>query len=166
VKNKNMTYLLGLVVLVVWGMIIYRVFNVFNSNDEGAPAAVVKSAKEAYNDFSIPKDTTRLLLNYRDPFGLTRQKDTDRVVIRRISERKIPVQVNKPMDWSFIKYSGYMLNPGTKKMIALLSINGQNITLSEGQTKNDVRLIKNMRDSIKIVYAGKTKFISIKSSAL
>ena len=164
-KNKKLTYLLGLVVLVVWGMILYRVFNAFDSNDGDVAAIPLKTAKEAYNDFSLPKDTTHLLLDYRDPFGIVKQKDTDKVIIRKVSERKIPVQV-KPMDWGFIRYSGYMLNPATKKLIALVSINGQNITLSEGQTKNDVKLIKNLRDSIKISYAGKTKFIAIKSSAL
>ncbi|BAU54903.1 hypothetical protein [Mucilaginibacter gotjawali] len=164
-KNKKLTYVLGLVVLVVWGMIIYRVFNGLNSDDDSVPVVSLKTAKEAFNDFSIPKDTTHLLLNYRDPFGIVKQKDTDKVGVRRVAERKIPVQV-KPMDWGFIRYSGYMLNPTTKKLIALVNINGQNITLAEGQTKNDLKLIKNLRDSIKISYAGKTKFIAIKSSAL
>jgi len=165
VKNKKLTYLLGLVVLVVWGLIIYRVFDALNSNDDSSPAAAVKIAKEAYNDFSVPKDTTHLLLNYRDPFGMVKQKDTSKVVIRKVSEPKIPVQV-KPMDWGFIRYSGYMLNPDTKKLIALVSINGQNMTMLEGQTKNDVKLIKNLRDSIKISFGGKIKFIPIKSSTL
>ena len=164
-KNKKLTYVLGLVVLVVWGMIIYRVFNALNSDDDSVPVVPLKTTKEAYNDFSIPKDTTHLLLNYRDPFGIVKQKDTDKVVVRRVAEPKIPVQV-KPMDWGFIRYSGYLLNPTTKKLIALVSINGQNITLAEGQTKNDVRLIKNLRDSIKISFEGKIKFIAIKSSAL
>jgi hypothetical protein len=160
-----MTYLLGLVVLVVWGMIIYRIFSAVGGNDDNVPVTPVKLAKEAYNDFSIPKDTTHLLLNYRDPFGIVKQRDTDKIIIRKVSERKVPVQI-KPMDWGFIKYSGYMLNPSTKKLIALISINGQNITLAEGQTKNDVKLIKNLRDSIKISFEGKTKFIAIKSSTL
>jgi hypothetical protein len=165
VKNKKLTYLLGLVVLVVWGLIIYRVVNAVSSNDDDSTVAPVKIAKEAYNDFSIPKDTTHLLLNYRDPFGIVRQKDTARVVIRRVTQPKIPIQV-KPMDWGFIRYSGYMLNPSTKKLIALMSINGQNTTLSEGQTKNDVKLIKNLRDSIKVSFAGKTKVIPITTSPL
>jgi len=160
-----MTYVLGLVVLAVWGLIIYRVFEAVSSHDDDLPVPSVKIAREAYNDFSIPKDTTHLLLNYRDPFGMVKQKDTNRVVIRKVSDRKISVQA-KPMDWGFIRYSGYMLNPDTKKLIALVSINGQNITMSEGQTKNDVKLIKNLRDSIKISFAGKTKFIPIKSAAL
>jgi hypothetical protein len=70
------------------------------------------------------------------------------------------------MNWSFISYSGYIRNPASKKLIALVSINGQNLTLAEGETKNQVKLLKNLRDSIKISYEGKTKFIVIKSTAL
>ena len=36
----------------------------------------------------------------------------------------------------------------------------------EGDTKQQVRLIKNMRDSIKISYNGQIKFIPIKSAVL
>lgn len=153
--------MLGLIVLVVWGMIIYRVFEAMGGSDDNNISTATKPVKEAFNDFSIPKDTTHLMLNYRDPFGLTKQKDTTRQITRRSTERKT-IAVVKPMDWSFIRYSGYMLNPGTKKLIALVSINGQNTTLAEGQTQYQVKLIKNLRDSIKISFQGKTKFIGIK----
>jgi len=160
-KNKKITYVLGLAVLVVWGMITYRIVNAYSANDDDNATPVVNPVKEAYNDFSIPKDTTHLMLNYRDPFGLVRQKDTARSIVTRTRARAV-LPVEKTMDWSFIRYSGYMLNPATKRLIALVSINGQNITLSEGQTKNEVKLIKNLRDSIKISFQGKTKFIGIK----
>jgi len=160
-KNKKLSYVLGLAVLVVWGMIIYRIFAAVNENNDDNAPPLVNTIKEAYNDFSIPKDTTHLLLNYRDPFGLVKQKDTARFIAPRTSARTVVPGI-KPMDWSFIRYSGYMLNPATKKLIALVSVNGQNITLSEGQTKNEVKLIKNLRDSIKISFEGKTKFIRIK----
>jgi hypothetical protein len=165
VKNKKLTYLLGLVVLVVWGMIIYRIVDEAGGSDDDQPEAPPKAAKELYNDFATPKDTAHLLLNYRDPFGLVKQKDTSRVIPRKTSNKKVATTL-KPMDWGFIKYSGYILNPGSKKLIALVSINGQNVTLSEGETKGNVKLIKNLRDSIKISFDGKTKFIMIRSSAL
>ena len=164
-KNKKLTYFLGLVVLVVWGMIIYRIFDAAGGDDDNVPPVVSKAARDPYNDFSIPKDTTRLLLNYRDPFGLVKQKDTIRTIARRVISKKIP-DVAKPFDWRFIRYSGYILNPGTKKLLALVTINGQSVTLSEGQTKNQVKLMKNMRDSIKISFNGKTKFITMRSAAL
>jgi hypothetical protein len=166
VKNKKLTYLLGLLVLSVWGIIIYRIFIAAHGEEDNVPVAAAKTNKEAYNDFSIPKDTTHLLLNYRDPFGLVKQKDTTVIAIRKISYQKTPAAVKPVTNWGFIQYSGYILNPGSKKLIALVSINGQNMTLSEGETKARVKLIRNLRDSIRVRFDGKTKCIAIKAAAL
>ena len=69
-KNKKLTYLLGAVVLAIWGLIIYRVYVAVKGNDDDMPTGQVTTSKEPYNDYTIPRDTTRLLLNYRDPFGI------------------------------------------------------------------------------------------------
>jgi hypothetical protein len=165
-KNKKVTYLLGLIVIAVWGIIIYRIFDASSGSDDPVPVSAAKRTKEPYNDYSIPKDTTHLLLNYRDPFGISKQKDTAEIPVRNLIH-KITVPVVKPvMNWSFIKYSGYILNPGSKKLIALVTINGQNTQLAEGETKLQVKLLRNLRDSIRISYEGKTKFIRIKSTTL
>lgn len=165
-KNKKMTYILVVVVLVIWGLIIRTVISSVSNGDEVVPVTAAKSAKEPYNDYTLPKDTTHLLLNYRDPFGLVKFKDTAEVRVKSISHKSLAAIPLKPaMNWSFIKYSGYIHNPTSRKLIALVNINGKNIMLSEGETKDQVRLIKNMRDSIKIIFNGQTKFI-VKSAAL
>jgi len=153
-KNKKVTYLLGLVVAIVWGLIIYRVFSAANGDD--VPVITKAAVKEPYDDYTIPKDTTRLLLNYRDPFGLVKPKDTVKLSAIKHTEKKIML---KPMDWSFIQYSGYMRNPNSRKLVAILSINGNSVMMAEGETSNNVKLIKNMRDSVKVSFNGKTKFI-------
>lgn len=166
-KNKKLTYLLGVIVLAIWGMIVYRVFVAVKGNDDDhVPTGQVTASREPYNDYSIPRDTTHLLLNYRDPFGLVKFKDTAELVVKasRIS-RVVPIP--KPaINWTFIQYAGYIRNPGSKKLIALVNINGKNEMLKEGETKEQVKLIKNMRDSIKISYNGQIKCIPIKSVAL
>jgi hypothetical protein len=162
-KNKKLTYFLGFVVLMVWGIIIYRVIDASAGGDD--PVTVVSNAprKEAYNDFAIAKDTAHLLLNYRDPFGLVKQKDTVTLAVKRNYHKTMVSLDKKPaFNWGFIQYSGYIRNPGSKKLITLLSINGKNEMLSEGETRDNVKLIKNLRDSIKISFNGKTKFIPIK----
>ena len=163
-KNKKVTYLLGLVVAIVWGIIIYRIFDAAAGNDDALHTAL-QVKKEAYNDYAIAKDTTHLLLNYRDPFGLTKQKDTVAPVKR--TNYKTAIIAPKPvMNWGFIQYSGYIRNPSNKKLITLVSINGRSEMLVEGQVKDNVKLIKNLRDSIKISYNGKIKFIPIRPAAL
>jgi type II secretory pathway component PulC len=157
-KNKKMTYLLGAAVVIVWAIIIYRVFDASGSGDDSPMEITGKPQKEAYNDFEVAKDTTRLLLNYRDPFGLVKQKDTAAVNVK--NDRKSVSPPAKPVvNWGFIKYSGYILNPGSKKTIALISINGKSAMLAEGETIDNVKLLKNMRDSVKVTYNGQVKFI-------
>ena len=165
-KNKKLTYFLIFIVLVVWGMIIYRIFDAAGGNDDTTPIASVKPAKEPYNDFTIPKDTTKLLLNYRDPFGLVKFKDTTTLAVSKHLKSAIQLQPKPAINWTFIQYSGYIRNPSSKKLIALVSINGKNEMLLEGDTKDQVKLIKNLRDSIKISFNGKTKFILTKSAIL
>jgi hypothetical protein len=165
-KNKKLTYFLIAIVLGVWGLILYRIFDAVGATDDAPMPVATKQGKEVFNDFSIPKDTAKLLLNYRDPFGITKPKDTTIKISGEISRKNISTTPKPVMNWSFISYSGYVRNPTSKKLIALVSINGQNITLAEGETKNQVKLLKNLRDSIKISYEGKTKFIVIKSAAL
>lgn len=161
-KNKKLTYFLGLVVLSVWGLIICRVFYAVSGDEDNSSPPMIKTAKEPYNDYSLPKDTTRLLLNYRDPFGLTAVRDTS-VRPVTLSHRQL-TPVAPAMNWDFIKYSGYIRNPASKKLLAFVQINGKSETLSEGETKDQVKLIKNLRDSIRISFKGKTKFITIKPS--
>jgi hypothetical protein len=162
-KNKKYTYFLGLVVLVVWGVIIYRIFDAASGGDDAhvlvAPAPV---QKERYNDFAVAKDTTRLLLNYRDPFGLVKQKDTTHTTIKKPTHQPIPAPAKPAFNWNFIQYDGYILNPVSKKMITLLTINGRNEMMSEGEVKYQVKLMKNLRDSIKISFNGDTKFIILR----
>jgi hypothetical protein len=163
-KNKKLTYFLGFIVLSVWGMIIYRIFYAVSGNDDegNIPAVATIQAKEPYNDFALPKDTTHLLLNYRDPFGLTQFKDTTEKMVK--SGHHKPMTVSKPAtDWSFIKYSGYIQNPVSKKLIALVTINGKNEMLSEGEAKDKVKLIKNMKEEIKISFNGETTLIPIRT---
>jgi len=162
-----MTYFLGFIVLVVWGLIIYRVFDAAGgSGDDPVTPTANPRQKEAYNDYAIPKDTIRLLLNYRDPFGIIKTIDTAEIPIKKLVHRSL---VNSPVrpafNWSFIQYAGYIRNPDSKKLIALVTINGKNEMFSEGEIKDNVKLIRNFRDSIKIRFNGATKFIAIKPAS-
>lgn len=157
-KNKKFTYLLGLLVLIVWGIIIYRIFDTV-AGDEGdfTPVQNMKEQKNA-NDYSAAPDTTRLLLNYKDPFRLAKQADT---VIKPIAQPvAVSPLISKPaFSWNFVKYSGYTRSAGSKKLLAVMSINGQSAILQEGETVAEVRLVKNYQDSVKVIFKGKTGYI-------
>lgn len=163
-KNKRLTYFLLTVVIAVWGMIIYRVIAAATANDDQPPMFAAKPVNDTINDFRLKQDTTHLLLNYRDPFGMVIQKDTIDKQIRRFSMSALPIQKKPSINWNFIQYTGYMRNAGSKKTITLMTINGKNEIFTEGAMKDGVKLLKNLRDSVRISYGGKIKYISKKSS--
>ena len=163
-KNKATTYFLGFVVIIVWGVIIYKIFAAGIDNTGDAPLINQPIKKEAYNDFSIPKDTTHLLLNYDDPFGIDIKKDTEIVKAKKI-ENAVPMAMPAaPFNWGFVQYVGFVKNPASKKLLTLLSINGKNEIFNEGETKSQVKLIKNLGDSVKISFNKKMKILPLKPS--
>jgi hypothetical protein len=162
-KNKKFTYLLGAAVLIVWGLILYRVFGAMGDNEPDEPAISAPLKKEAYNDYAIPRDTTHLLLNYRDPFGMVAAKDTTSHKHNPTGPAQAAQHVAAPaMNWDFIRYVGYIRNPDSKKLVAMVHLNGTELMMSEGESSGSLKLIKNLRDSIRVNYQGKTKYIPLK----
>ncbi|WP_158829364.1 hypothetical protein [Mucilaginibacter lacusdianchii] len=173
-SNKATVYLLGLMVAAVWGLIIYRVVSAVSEDDTPpVTAAPVTAKKEPLNDYALIKDTTSLKFNYRDPFGSEKApaKDTVQIPVSKLVHPPVglssmrPVSTKPAINWNFIRYSGYIRNPHTKKLIAIMSINGRSLMLSEGEAASEVRLLRNLKDSVKVAYQNKTRFIVMNTEA-
>jgi len=164
--KKRATYFLGAAVLIVWGLIVYRVFGALNENEADAPLTTGPAKKEVYNDYAIPRDTTLLAMNYRDPFGLAQKKDTITRKPAATGPAQTAPRANPPaMSWDFIRYVGYVRNPDSKKLVAMVHLNGTELMMSEGELNGGLKLIKNYQDSIRVSYRGKTKFIPLKPAS-
>lgn len=158
-KNKKTVYVLILMVIIVWGMIFYRIYSALSDDSEPIIAPVTK-VKEPYDDYAIAKDTSHLQPRYRDPFGLAPAKDTATVsTTPKNRQLSTPLTAGPGINWAAINYMGYIRNPGSKKLIAIMHINGKEVMLTEGENAEQVKLLRNLRDSIKISYHGQTKFL-------
>ncbi|MBE9585987.1 hypothetical protein IM792_16150 [Mucilaginibacter sp. JRF] len=158
-KGKSATYLLIAAVATVWGLILYRVFGAMD-DDQPVAHRVENTHKAPLDDYSVQRDTAKLLLNYRDPFGKsTSAKPVDSVTLRhKVNIAADEPQVVKPaVTWPSLTYGGYIQNPETRRLIALLYINGRNVMLAEGESAEGVLLVKNLRDSVRVRYQGKTR---------
>ncbi|RKR84470.1 hypothetical protein BDD43_4708 [Mucilaginibacter gracilis] len=163
-KNKKLTYFLGFLVVTIWGLIIVKLFKAINGDDEPLAIATRPAMKTSLADYAIPKDTTHLLLNYRDPFSEKKAEPVEKATDE--PSHKIIVPQKPAINWNNIRYSGYIHNAGSKKLIAMVNVNGKELMLSEGETAEQVKLIKNMKDSIKILYQGTKKFIPLNNKSL
>ncbi|MBD1363814.1 hypothetical protein IDJ77_08320 [Mucilaginibacter sp. ZT4R22] len=162
-KNKKLTYLLIVAVIFIWGAIIYKIFDVVNPDDD-LPLInpTVAGVKPTVDDYEVLPDTTQLLLNYPDPFGQVRYRDTAATPVKRVSHSIVRQMPTVPaINWGGIKYSGYVINGDQKKNTAFIKINGNSLTLMEGETADQVKLLKNMKDSIKVMFQGQVKVIKI-----
>lgn len=163
-KNKKAVYVLGSLVLVVWGLILQKIFNSMG-DDDTLPVGILKHhQKVPFNDYSYV-DTARLLLDYRDPFGIVKfdtvkEERTGPVFTARI------LQDPPTINWDVIKYSGYIRKSGSKALIAIMNINGKALMMAEGETAEQFKLLKNMQDSIKMSYKGKTRVIKLNTVSL
>lgn len=160
-KNKNVTYLLICAVAVVWGIIIYRLF-FLDAGEDGEKVFLKASVThEAYDKYLVKNDTFKLALNYRDPFpGKNPPPATIPITTVTAPVNPKPFKpLPPPVNWSGIKYSGYITNPKTKKMVAILIVNGKERMTAEGESLEGVKLLKNKKDSILVSWMGKQKYI-------
>lgn len=171
-KNKATVYILGALLLIIWGTIFYRIYEALQGDDDVlVPQTAAPAKKEVMDDRAIITDTATLKLNYRDPFAPVRTapavKDTQAIPVNKLIRPVIAQGLNRVMNikptinWGFIQYTGYIRNPRSKKLLALMNINGKPQMLSEGETAAGVKLLKNEKDSIKISYQNHVKFIQV-----
>jgi len=161
--KKVFTYLLLAGSLVVWGLVIYKVVSVMGGTEQ-VPLGNNKlpSAHHVIEN----EESYEIIGNYRDPFlgtirGSIFSENGNSITGAGKKTKKVKVvEPEKPLDLSFISYSGMITNPATKKKVALVTINGNQSMVAEGQTIDDVQVLKNFKDSIQILYQGRTACIN------
>lgn len=163
-KNKKLTFLLIVSVAAVWGIIFYRIFAVSTVEDSSFSIASAQFKHSAAESSAMP-DSFTLTVNYRDPFLDDIKQEVQLSTISNDAEepdRPGIIDVTPHVNWEFIRYSGYVINPGTRKKVAIVFVNGKEQMLEEGEKTMGVRLLKNLKDSIKVSYQNQIKYISLK----
>lgn len=165
-KNKTMTVVLIVSVMAVWGIIFYRIFQASGEESSlGTTVDVKESSYESLDEYRM-KDTLVLSLKYRDPFSGRQMQVTTAPSAPAATEHQVMPISNSlapepEVNWSVIQYTGYIVNPEIKRIVALMTIQGKEYMLSEGQQAGGVKILKNNRDSVKVSYSGKTKFLKV-----
>ncbi|TKC12050.1 hypothetical protein FA048_00070 [Pedobacter polaris] len=163
-KNKKFTYLLLISVVALWGIIFYRVFNSMAAED--TPILSANTTKVAYfNMVNHEEDQVSLRLDYRNPFSENSQEIVHEIAKSpsiAIAAAPMHMNIKVPVKWNAIQYTGYINNPINKKKVAMLTLDGKEFMLTEGQQLHGVKLVKYATDSVKLQYQNEKKYIKLK----
>jgi hypothetical protein len=158
-KNKKLLYILLPAVILIWGMIIYRVLN-GSKSEMPATGDVLKNNTSV---IGVSDDSFSLSAAYPDPFRAEPVKHSvlaagSSVPLKQpAKEKKTLPPVNA--SWPQVTYNGVIKNQQSKKELAMVQVNGQSSFMKAGDVTNDVQLLKIFRDSIQVQYGKEKKIV-------
>ncbi|WP_346882334.1 hypothetical protein [uncultured Algibacter sp.] len=146
--KKYLNGILILFLVVIWGSLIYKYFGNSTSLDQGVYSENI--GVNITKDYGIAKDTFKLKLATRDPFGVSRPytiKTNTKPSIKKQASAKKPV-INKPLAWPTITYHGFVKANNSVTPLILLKINNRVYKKREKDIVNDITLVKSYNDSL------------------
>jgi hypothetical protein len=145
-KNRKLLYLLVPLTIILWGLIIFRVFRHLNPP---APAKSFNTDMDSLSAVNHSEDTLILMANYSDPFlernlvsAWGSSYESNNKVSGKTGNSTIPVI------WPEVSYGGTIINKESNTIVYLIKINGANHLIKAGTSINRIKLIKTFNDSI------------------
>ena len=148
-KKNRRTYLLLACVLVIWGLLGFKVIKAVAPND--SPITTAKQTVPFTPRGIVKKDTFSIVANYRDPFLGTYPKKA--ITVKKPFKKKTDVPDKD------IAYTGYIRDEKSDKTLYFVTIQDQQYMMSPGEEQAEVTLIKGNATQILISYGGIRKTI-------
>lgn len=152
-KKEYKTYALLSVVLIVWGLIGFRLVKAINPSGEAQMNEVIT---EKFSPKTIAeRETFDIIADYRDPFlGTIKSKET-------VVQKKISRPVKKDIPKKNITYTGFIIDQGSNDKLFFVTIDGQQHMVGIKNTVNGVTLIDGTKSFIKVSYFGISEKITL-----
>lgn len=152
-KKKKNIYVLLAVVLLVWGMVIYRFFSYAGPEiKESATSTQISIRPLTIKE----REIFSIDVNYRDPFlGKMYLPEKTGKLVRK--KRAVP----EPIQWPQVVYKGIVSDNKDKKKVFMLIINGKSYMMKEKDTEQDITLKNGNRQSITVKFKGELTTIMI-----
>jgi len=154
-KNKKNIYILLPAVLLVWGLLGYRIFSTVN------PSIKKQQTVAASNNFKPQllqeSETFTINADYRDPFlGTVAQKKISKT-------KKIAKTITKKPKVPFpsIMYKGLVSSKKKNQQVFLISINGQQFFFKKNSTKNEVKLLRGSSKQVVLQFQGQQQTFTL-----
>ena len=136
-KNKKNLYFLLPAVLIIWGILIYKI--VWGISPKAQNNQLGEQAHKFTPKIIEQSETFSIQTDYRDPFLGTFEKRKKK---RTIKAKKIQAVEKEIVPFPSIVYKGIVSPKGKNEKVFLISINGKQYLLKKNKIADDVRLIK------------------------
>ncbi len=163
-KNKKVTYLLLPLVIIVWGLVIYRIFFDGRTKPENISFVAKPVIKESFKE---EKSTYKLIANYRDPFLSSIKQSIVKTENNKEKEennrstnlRRRRTNISRTR-WPEISYGGFVEGDKDQKITILLSIKNRDYLVREGDTVDQIFIKAFYGDSLLVVYNEEEKILT------
>jgi len=157
VKDKRVLFVLIIAVVVIWGLIGYKL--VVGDFDESIITATIPKDKNIAGELEV--ESYQLLNNYRDPFQAQRVNYSGRRnSVEKNSNQKVSGQKKSTLaDWPTITFGGLIKRKNSKEKVALLKVNASDHLMRMNEEVEGIKVLKIEKDSIQVIYRGEKKVI-------
>ena len=153
-KNKKALYILIPAVVLVWGVIFYKIFTKVNNNQEFTQP--VQTVAKPDTTQSEPLNYS-IQANYRDPFlkekvqikEKNKEEEETKTKKSRNNRRRRVVQRTR---WPDVRYQGVIKNRKNDRYVILIEINNKQHLFHQGDTIHEMCLEKFTKDTVHLKY--------------
>jgi type II secretory pathway component PulC len=156
-KNKKMTYVLLPLVMIVWGIVFFKIFSAIKPSS--AAVSDMNIIKRGDDSSLFKVDTFSIVNNYRDPFNNKPSTTNKSGTSHNVPVKKKVVVTNTPLKWPEIVYNGIIKNKNSPQQLVMVKINGASNFMTKGENIAGVQLLKVYKDSIVICYSGEKRTV-------
>jgi hypothetical protein len=149
-KNKKITYLLIVLVALIWGLIFYKIYTNFG----GKKRVEKKMPQSVANVENGQRDSIfTLSFDYPDPF-LKGSGQSSAAPIKNTGNPKI-------ITWPLIEYRGLMTSNNKNESTGLLKVQASNLLVKQGKVYAEIKVRTIMRDSIFLEFQNESRWLRI-----
>lgn len=153
-KNKKITYLLIVLVALIWGLIFYKIYSKFAGKKqvERILSHSVVRVENGEHD-----SVFTLSLDYPDPFLKGVVQSSDATLMRTA----INTSNIKVVNWPIIEYRGLLTNSNRNESTGLLRVQSIDHLVKQGKVYAAIKIRTITKDSIFLEYQNESRWLPI-----
>ncbi|MEM7161714.1 MAG: hypothetical protein AAF487_04665 [Bacteroidota bacterium] len=158
-NKKVLTYVLLVVVIGIWGRVIYTFFFA----EKGGEPILFESKKDPLPELTEDvQDSIVLIADYRDPFLGKVQRAPSQTTVNTV-QHNVPRSIEKkgeeepPIVWPEVAYFGMQKNLNSQARLGIVKIGKKQVLLKEGEEVDELKALRIFPDSIELGYLDESR---------